>query len=95
MAGGIAGAGLDVFGDEPCRADELLFGLDNVIVTPHSLRWTDACFAGIGAADVRAALDVMHGKVPRGIVNRQVTDDPRWQAKLEAFAERFAGEPQA
>jgi hypothetical protein len=32
----------------------------------------------------------MHGKVPRGIVNRQVADDPRWQAKLKAFAARFA-----
>ncbi|MFW6077362.1 MAG: NAD(P)-dependent oxidoreductase, partial [Hyphomicrobiales bacterium] len=80
VAGRIAGAGLDVFEDEPAPAEEPLFGLDNVIVTPHSLCWTDECFAGIGAADVRAALDIMHGNVPRGIVNRQVTDDPRWQA---------------
>jgi phosphoglycerate dehydrogenase-like enzyme len=90
VAGRIAGAGLDVFEVEPCPADEPLFGLDNVIVTPHSLCWTDECFAGNGAADIRAALDMMRGKVPRGVVNREVVDDPRWQAKLEEFGRRFA-----
>ena len=32
------------------RAD--LCKLDNVILTPHALCWTDQCFAGNGAADV-------------------------------------------
>jgi phosphoglycerate dehydrogenase-like enzyme len=88
--GRIAGAGLDVFEDEPCPADEPLLKLDNVIVTPHSLCWTDECFAGNGAADIRAALDIMRGKVPRGIVNQAVVEDPRWQAKLEEFGRNFA-----
>ena len=90
VEGRIAGAGLDVFEVEPCPADEPLFRLDNVIVTPHSLCWTDECFAGNGAADIRAALDIMRGKVPRGIVNQEVMSDPRWQAKLEEFGRRFA-----
>ena len=46
--------------------------LDNVILTPHALCWTDQCFAGNGAADVRAVLDVQHGREPRGVVNREV-----------------------
>ena len=49
----------------PCPADEPIFQLDNVIVAPHSLCWTDECFAGNGAADIRAVLEVMHGRVPR------------------------------
>ncbi len=90
QSGRIAGAGLDVFEVEPCPADQPLLGLDNVIVAPHALCWTDECFAGNGAADIRAALDIMRGKAPRGIVNHKVIDDPRWQAKLEEFGRRFA-----
>jgi phosphoglycerate dehydrogenase-like enzyme len=89
--GRIAGAGLDVFENEPYPADHPLNRLDNVWLTPHALCWTDQCFAGIGAADVRAVLDVMHGRVPRGIVNRQVVDSPAWQAKLRSYGERFGG----
>ncbi len=88
-SGVIAGAGLDVFEEEPCPADEPLFSLDNVIVTPHSICWTDECFAGNGAADVAAAFEVMQGRIPRGIVNREIVDDPAWTAKLAACARRF------
>ena len=81
--GRIAGAGLDVFEQEPSSADDPIFHLDNVITTPHSLCWTDQCFAGIGAADVKAVLDVLAGRVPEGIVNRSITENGRWMAKLE------------
>jgi D-3-phosphoglycerate dehydrogenase len=87
----IAGAGLDVFEQEPSPAENPLYRLDNVIVTPHALCWTDQCFAGIGAADVKAVLDVMHGRVPRGIVNREIVDRPAWREKLERYAATFGG----
>jgi D-3-phosphoglycerate dehydrogenase len=87
----IAGAGLDVFEDEPSPADNPLYRLDNVIVTPHALCWTDQCFAGIGAADVKAVFDVMHGRVPTGIVNREIADRPAWRDKLERYRTAFGG----
>jgi len=87
----IAGAGLDVFEEEPSPADNPLYRLDNVIVTPHALCWTDQCFAGIGAADVKAVFDVMHGRVPTGIVNREIVDRQAWRAKLERHGATFGG----
>jgi phosphoglycerate dehydrogenase-like enzyme len=88
--GVIAGAALDVFHVEPCPADEPILKLENVIVTPHALCWTDQCFAGNGAADIAAMKEIMAGRRPRGIVNREVLDHPRWTARLAEFGHRFS-----
>ena len=88
-AGRIAGAGIDVFEQEPPDADDPLLTLDNVIVTPHALCWTDQLFAGSGAADVRAVMAVMEGRVPSGVVNRDVVDRSGWKARLTEYAQRF------
>ena len=83
--GRIAGAGLDVFEVEPCPADEPILKLDNVIVTPHALCFTDQCFAANGAGDVQAVLEVLQGKTPSGrIVNAEVVDGEAFQRKLAA-----------
>ena len=87
--GGIAGAGLDVFDQEPTSDDEPLAELDNVIMTPHALCWTEQCFGGIGAADLKAVLDIMHGKLPVGIVNNEIIEDTVWQEKLSSYRESF------
>lgn len=85
----IAGAGLDVFEQEPTDPDDPLLKLDNIIVAPHALCWTDQCFAGNGAADIKAVLDVMKGQVPRGVVNRDVLEKDGFKAKLAGFGTRF------
>lgn len=87
--GVIAGAGLDVFEQEPTAADEPLARMDNVILTPHSLCWTDQCFAGIGASDVAATLALKRGEVPVGVVDRAVLEMPRFQARLSDYRARF------
>ena len=87
--GRIAGAGLDVFKDEPSDANDLLFSLENVIVTPHALCWTDQCFAEIGAADIRAVASLMEGRVPEGIVNTSIANNSAWISKLDAFRSSF------
>jgi phosphoglycerate dehydrogenase-like enzyme len=83
----IAGAGLDVFAVEPVPADEPILRLDNVIVTPHALCFTDECFAGNGAADVRAVLAVMKGEAPPGLLNREVLDTAPWRRRAAAMAQ--------
>ena len=85
----IAGAGLDVFEVEPTDPDDPIFKLDNIIAAPHALCWTDQCFAGNGAADVKAVLDVQRGLVPRGVVNRQVLDQAKFKSKLAGYARRY------
>ncbi len=81
----IAGAGLDVLEKEPPDADDPILKLDNVIFAPHALCWTDQCFAGIGACDVRAVLEMMQGKEPTGVVNKDVLGLPAWRKRLESF----------
>ena len=88
----IAGAGLDVLEQEPPEPDDPILTLDNVILTPHALCWTDQCFAGNGAADVRAVLEVQHGRVPRGVVNREVLETDIWKRRLAGLASRFGAQ---
>jgi D-3-phosphoglycerate dehydrogenase len=81
----IAGAGLDVFEEEPIAASDPLLTLDNVIVTPHALCWTDECFSGIGRAAVGSILEVAGGRVPKHVVNREVLESPIFRQKLQKF----------
>jgi D-3-phosphoglycerate dehydrogenase len=87
--GRIAGAGLDVLEQEPPDPDDPILALDNVILAPHALCWTDQCFAGIGAADVKAVLEVQHGREPRGVVNRAVLETESWKNRLADYRTRF------
>src|SRR5579863_8367332 len=87
----IAGAGLDVLEQEPPDPDDPILKLDNVILAPHALCWTDQCFAGNGAADVRAVLDVQHGRDPHLVVNKEVLGAAAWRDKLSKFRSRFGG----
>ena len=69
-SGKIAGAGLDVFEQEPTPADNPILKLDNVVVTPHGICFTDECMRGLAESAFRAALDVAAGREPPYIVNR-------------------------
>jgi D-3-phosphoglycerate dehydrogenase len=68
-AGRIAGAGLDVTEKEPIERDSPLLRMDNVIITPHALCWTDECFHEIAATALQSIVDVSAGLRPRHVVN--------------------------
>jgi phosphoglycerate dehydrogenase-like enzyme len=78
-SGGIAGAALDVFEEEPLPADSPLWDMENVIVCPHmsgDVTGWDADFADVFYDNVRRWLD---GSPLRNIVDKRLgfpTDDP-------------------
>jgi len=85
QAGRIAGAGLDVFEREPIDPNDPLLLLDNIIVAPHALCFTDEVALGNGSSAIRSILAVARGEVPRHVVNREAVETPQFQAKLARY----------
>ena len=73
----IAGAALDVFEQEPVDPANPLLAMDNVIVTPHSLCWTDECFHNMASTGLRSIVEVLNGRIPEFLVNRAVLQHAR------------------
>jgi phosphoglycerate dehydrogenase-like enzyme len=84
--GRIAGAGLDVFEKEPIDSNDPLLELDNVIVSPHGLAWTEEIVRDNGIEACDNILSVLRGELPPGLVNREVIQNPIFQRKLERYA---------
>ncbi len=80
----IAGAATDVFEQEPVAHDNPLLVMDNVIVTPHSLCWTDECFHNMASIGLKSIVDALAGRVPEYVVNRAVLAHAGVAAKLSA-----------
>jgi len=87
--GKIAGAGLDVFEDEPPSQDNPLLQMDNVILAPHAICWTDECFQAIGESAVTSILSVLVGERPYGLLNPEVLEQAGFQEKVERMRARI------
>jgi phosphoglycerate dehydrogenase-like enzyme len=81
----IAGAGIDVYETEPPPKDLALFELDNVVLTPHALPWTEEIARDNSLEACDNMLAVSRGEVPPGLVNRDVAGNALFQAKLAAW----------
>jgi phosphoglycerate dehydrogenase-like enzyme len=67
-SGTIAGAGIDVFEQEPVDPANPLLKMDNVIVAPHALCWTDECFDAIAREGLGCMVDFANGRTPKSVV---------------------------
>ncbi|MDA0764931.1 MAG: NAD(P)-dependent oxidoreductase [Proteobacteria bacterium] len=66
----ILGAGLDVTTQEPLALDSQLMSYKNVILTPHSLCWTDECFYNIASEAIDSIINFFDKKLILNQVNR-------------------------
>jgi len=83
--GWIQGAGIDVFEQEPTPADNPLFKLENVIVTPHAIALTDEFHIVMWQEIAKQVSQLIQGEKPQTLVNAEVWDKPEFQAKLRKF----------
>jgi len=76
-AGKIAGAGIDVFAEEPPPTDHPLFKLPNVVLSPHVAGITEDSTRRLALDSVRGVLDVLAGRKPEALCNPEVWDRRR------------------
>ncbi len=80
--GQLAGAGLDVFLQEPPPLDHPLLAMDKVIVSPHNAGMTDESILEMVTATAHQWIGIFQGRVPPRIVNPEA-----WPLYSKRFAE--------
>ena len=80
-AGVIAGAGIDVFDQEPPSMDHLLMSCENVVVTPHIAGLTQEAMYRMASSAAEQWLDIAAGSRPPRLVNPDA-----WPGYLQRLA---------
>lgn len=77
--GVIAGAGLDVFENEPIKPGNELLSMKNVILTPHTAALTEECVNRMAVAGAERVVDLFNGFIPENVANPEVLSHGRWK----------------
>lgn len=77
--GVIAGAGLDVFENEPIQPGNELLSMKNVILTPHTAALTEECVNRMAVAGAERVVDLFNGFIPENVANPEVLSRGRWK----------------
>ena len=81
----IAGAALDCFSEEPVTKPSRFGELDNVLLAPHAIAWTNELFRDIGRTACQGIVELYLGRRPLGIVNPEVLDRAGFKEKWKRF----------
>ena len=81
----IAGAAIDCFAQEPIASPHRFGELDNVLLAPHCIAWTEEMFRDIGRAACEVMVDLSLGKRPKGVLNAEVLDRAGFKAKWQRY----------
>ena len=81
-AGGIAGAAVDSFVEEPLLKEHPFRTAKNLLLAPHQAAFSNETGRKVSAACSQAIVDLMHGKRPKMVLNPEVFDSPQLRAKL-------------
>lgn len=68
----IKGAATDVYEIEPPKADNNLFELENVLLSPHNAALTDEALVAMATHSAQGILDCLNDKLPKYVVNKDV-----------------------
>ncbi|MBM3998994.1 MAG: lactate dehydrogenase [Planctomycetes bacterium] len=78
-SGHLGGAGLDVYQVEPTTADNPLFRLDNVVLSPHIASGDTLAMENMGIEAARCMARLLHNDWPEGaVVNDELRDTWQW-----------------
>jgi phosphoglycerate dehydrogenase-like enzyme len=80
QSGQLAGAGLDVYEQEPPSVDNPLFQLDNIVASPHLAGTDQDSLVGMGVEAADCIIKLYRGVWPEGaVVNDELRDGWKWE----------------
>jgi D-3-phosphoglycerate dehydrogenase len=79
----LAGAALDVFTQQPLPLDSPLYGMENVLLSPHMAGVTDDSLRAMGSSVAHQARQILNGQLPDHLVNHEAASQVQQQLERQ------------